>query len=451
MSILKHNNILIIILLVCSSAIAEVNLPDFTFKSNILDKQEKIKVKQSLYESGLLNNDIEYTVYLNKLGNKLVKYSDWSNEEFDFYLFNIDEINAFAASGAQIGVYTGLVAKSNSESELASVIAHEIAHIIQQHIKRYQQGTSKSSYLLAAGVLAGIVLGGNVGSGILSSTAAGLLQQSINFTREHEWEADRVGMNILVKAGFDAQGMPDFFRKLMEVDRQNSLEFLRTHPLSINRVADAQQRANKFKKKNIKSSLDYEFIRARIIYKNNKKKLFKKQLIAQYIKTLNLFKQEKYKTALIEIKKLLLKNQSNSIKFLAAKIYFKNQQPQQVIEMMNNILRMDNDNEVATYYLAKAYQKNQQIFKAIKLLRVFIRSHKTTVLSDELLASLYLSSKNIVRYHMQMSEVFVKKGIFITAIQQLEQAKKHTYDQILLSRIKAKISKISKWIKEYQF
>jgi predicted Zn-dependent protease len=162
-------------------------------------------------------------------------------------------INAFALPGGFIGVHSGLITNAQTESEFAGVMAHEIAHVTQRHVARRveagrQLGLAGLAVILGA-ILAGTSgAGGDVVQGTLMGGQALIQQQQVNFTRANEYEADRVGIGTLAAAGYDPEGMIDFFE---EMGRQNRWiegripEFVSTHPLSAQRITEARSRARR--------------------------------------------------------------------------------------------------------------------------------------------------------------------------------------------------------------
>ena len=138
-----------------------------------------------------------------------------------------------------------------SESELAGVLAHEISHVTQRHISRAVFANQRSSILTMAAMLGAILLGavggsGDVITGAIATAQGVAAQQQINFTRANEYEADRVGVGVLAAAGFDPMGMPAFFETLARQTgplASQAPEFLRTHPVTVNRIAETRERA----------------------------------------------------------------------------------------------------------------------------------------------------------------------------------------------------------------
>ncbi|MBF0255013.1 MAG: M48 family metallopeptidase, partial [Gammaproteobacteria bacterium] len=211
-----------------------------------------------------------FSDYIRDLGRDLVAKSGASPRDFSFHLIENQAVNAFAGPGGHIGVFTGLILTTESEDELASVMAHEIAHVTQKHLfrafHRAQQMSTPAAVALLAAVLIGVA-GGNadLGRAAITGVQAGMMQDQINYTRHNEEEADRVGIDLLAKSSFDPRAMPAFFGKMAKANQAYSTqlpEFLRTHPVTSNRIADAQGRAEKYPYKQRQDSIRYHLLRA---------------------------------------------------------------------------------------------------------------------------------------------------------------------------------------------
>jgi predicted Zn-dependent protease len=218
--------------------------------------------------------DGETSEYLNNLGYKLVAVSPSRSLDFVFFAVRDPMLNAFALPGGFIGVHTGLVITAQSESELASVLAHEIGHVTQRHIAR-MLAKQRESTALAIGALLLALLASRAGgssSGDLTQAAivgsqAAMIQQQLNFSREAEREADRVGFQTLLDAGFDGHGMEAFFARLQAGNRiyeGAAPAYLRTHPMTVERIADMQNRTRSLRMRQRADSLDFQLVRARL-------------------------------------------------------------------------------------------------------------------------------------------------------------------------------------------
>ena len=212
--------------------------------------------------------------YLNGFGNSLVAARPEVRGEagYDFFFFPVRDasLNAFALPGGFIGVHSGLLLAAQSESELASVLAHEIGHVSQRHIAR-MLGNQKQDMLVP---LAAMVLGALAASrspDLAMATMMGgqgfAIQRQLNFSREAEREADRVGLQILVEGGFDTSGMVAFFGRLQNASRaynDSAPAYLQSHPLTTERIADIQARIRDQRYRQRADSIEFQLIRARV-------------------------------------------------------------------------------------------------------------------------------------------------------------------------------------------
>ncbi|MEP7276122.1 MAG: M48 family metalloprotease [Betaproteobacteria bacterium] len=222
--------------------------------------------------SGAYMNDPEVNDYLNELGQRLVAASKDAKQDFEFFAVPDSSINAFALPGGYIGVHTGLILLTQSESELAGVLAHEISHVTQHHMARMIAGQRDSLLMSLAGLALAILASraggsssGDAASGAIAATQALAIQNQLNFTRENEHEADRIGFQRLELAGFDTSAMATFMEKLQRSTRfldNGAPSYLRTHPVTYERIAEAQARAFGRPYRQVRDSLDFHMVRA---------------------------------------------------------------------------------------------------------------------------------------------------------------------------------------------
>jgi beta-barrel assembly-enhancing protease len=215
-------------------------------------------------------DDPEITDFLSSLGGALASNSSEPGQAFEFFAINDNSINAFAIPGGFIGVNTGLILASQSESELASVLSHEIAHVTQHHLARLISG-QKFDSLASLALIAAAILSArsnpNAAVATIVGVQAGGIQRRINFTRVHEQEADRIGLAILQKSGYDSRAMPTFFERLQKASRLlegNTPAYLRTHPVTNERISDIANRVQQLPHLPVASSLDFQLVRAKL-------------------------------------------------------------------------------------------------------------------------------------------------------------------------------------------
>ena len=252
-----------------------INLPDLGDQSaSVITPLQERKLGEDIMRQARRRltflDDAELNYYLQALGQRLVAGSDSPRQEFHFYIVKDSSINAFAVPGGFISVHTGLLLATQSEAEFASVMAHEIAHITQRHIPRMIADAQRTTLPAMASVLAAVLLGAGGhpgGDAAIALTTATVAQRELNFSRAFEEEADRLGMNTLARAHFDPRAMPAFFEQLQNFNRHNESslpEFLRTHPVTVNRIADSRNRAERFPYRQVPDSPEFHHARARI-------------------------------------------------------------------------------------------------------------------------------------------------------------------------------------------
>ncbi len=216
-------------------------------------------------------DDPEIAEYLNGLGARLLSAAPGARQDFEFFALRDPAINAFALPGGFIGVNSGLITTSDGESEIASVLAHEIAHVTQRHIAR-QIGIQKQMQTpMMIAMAAAILLGRSrpdLASGAAAAVQGGVVQSQLAFSRDFEREADRVGFQTLAGAGFDVRAMGAFFEKMQRATRVMDSgaipSYLRSHPVTTERIADAQSRAESLPFRQKADSLEYHQVRARL-------------------------------------------------------------------------------------------------------------------------------------------------------------------------------------------
>jgi len=253
------------------------SLPDLGDPSaNVLSKNQEQLLGQhfmaTIRKSVPLINDPLVNETVERIGKRLVSHSDARNKKFHFFVIGSDTINAVSGFNANVGVNAGTIMMAKNESELASVLAHEISHVSQRHLARMMIHQKSQSLATLTGMVAAIALGAVVGGdmaagGMMAATSASM-ENAIAFSREFEFEADRIGVQLLSKAGYDPQGMVDFMKRM---DRANMskhdklFDFLRTHPLTQERMVEAEYRVKKIKdNKLIRNTQSFDLLQTRV-------------------------------------------------------------------------------------------------------------------------------------------------------------------------------------------
>ncbi len=257
----------------------DINLPDIGSPADaILNTTEEARIgrmiMRDIRNSGQVVEDPLITEYLNDVGSRIAAQTNDGEHSFTFFAVDDPRINAFALPGGYIGIHTGLLEATRNEDELAGVLAHEVAHVTQRHIARAIHANSRQSLLTTAIMLGAIIVAAAGGSGdaVQGAMAVGqgmAAQQQINFTRTNEYEADRVGIAALADAGFDPYGMASFFdvlsRQTTTSPEMRAPEFLRTHPVTTARIAEARARARTYPVIRSDDSTGYGIARMRTI------------------------------------------------------------------------------------------------------------------------------------------------------------------------------------------
>lgn len=250
-------------------------LPDIgdPFLNDLSLKEEEVigqSIMNRLKSSDLYVTDPEITGYIQDLGYTLVSHSDDPTRNFTFFVLKDPSINAFALPGAFVGVHTGLIVEAGSESMLASVLGHEIAHVTQRHIARIiaaQKNAQVGSLAALAVALLASRSNGDVTQAAVMTSAALPIQNQLNFTRAHEREADRLGINVVYESGFDVHQMSGFFKLLQRQARLYETgvpDYLRTHPITSERIGDVESRVEKLPLVTPKDDLSFQLIRSKV-------------------------------------------------------------------------------------------------------------------------------------------------------------------------------------------
>jgi predicted Zn-dependent protease len=216
-------------------------------------------------------HDAELNQYLNDMGHRLAQNVQGGAPRIEVFGVRDSAFNAFAMPGGYIGINTGLIVQSDSESELAGVMAHEIAHVSQRHIARgltqSQQSNTLAIASVAASLLAALAGGIDLAAGVAAFGQAAAIDQQLGFSRSSEREADRVGFQMLNQSGYDPKGLQDMFGKLMQASQMNvsraGTSYLSTHPLSIDRMTDMQNRTQLSSRSRVPNSDAFWYMRTK--------------------------------------------------------------------------------------------------------------------------------------------------------------------------------------------
>lgn len=399
--------------------------------------------------------------YINSLGKRLAQVGQIKAP--DFFLVRSKEINAFAGPGGHIGVNSQLILTSQSESELAAVMAHEMAHVRLHHLYSMIEHQKQMRIPMLASLLASLALGAinpTMGMGAMMASLSGFNQNSINFTRSKEKEADRIGIDMLIKAGFNPQSMAGFFKKMQENARYyytaNVPAILRTHPLDDDRIAEAENRTARLVKKEYNDSLDYflfkELIRTSIntdfgplnAYYEHQCPKQNPEIACTYGQVLNCLNNNKFQAAFDKIKPLVEQRNDN--------LYFQialGQAEAGLGQFSTAITRAQDvqnnypNNYAALMAHAQILLTANQTAKATNVLLKGFRQHKNDLpLCRALARSQALSHQKSYAYFTQ-AQCLLLEGQVKAAVAQLKVAQKLAKnDPYLSARIEARVAEI---------
>ncbi len=397
----------------------------------------------------LLHDYLEHLIYL------LVSHSKLEDRRVEVVIVDSPEINAFAVPGGVIGINNGLLLYAQTEDELVTVLSHEIAHLSQRHFSRGVEFQQKNQPLTLAAMLASFVLlatvGGDAGMAAMSATQAAAQSSALRYSRTNEQEADRVGMQTLVDAGFDPHAAPSMFERMMQASRYSNTEripeFLRTHPLSENRIADTRNRARQYPKQEPTVSLDYQLMRARVANQlatspAEAAQKFRGELsgtprsaeAATYGLVLALTSAGKTDQAGLELDGIWSKSPDRVEYIIAdAEIDMARNQPGKAAEKLAARLKVTPGNHALTMAYATALMRDQKPHIAEEVLVAQSKLNPGDPGLWYLLAEVQGLSGNIVGLHQSRAEYFILNGNLDQADKQLSYALKLTRGDYLTS------------------
>lgn len=464
----------VLITFACSNSWAQDDnfdqLPDLgSNAANFLSDYEaeqlgKSFIRQSRYRLPYVS-DPELVGYINRLGNRLLEVSDDAGKDYNFYLIDNNVINAFAVPGGHIAMHTAILTKSESESELASVVAHEIAHVTQAHISRKFENSQYDSWLAIGALLAAAVSGSaDAAQAAFGVSQASIIDRQLTFSRAYETEADSLGIRLLSRAGFDPQAMPVFFKRLLSESRiseSHAPEFLRSHPLTINRVSESSERVRAYPKAPVQDQAEFLLMqaKARAGYAKDKSKardhyfeqlkLGNTSLPNRYGYGLALTENgefDKAREVLTELAKDYPKNVTVRLikadnELNAGNINIGLAQLQDLYAEQNQL-----GNRLVDIYYANALVLTKNNKDAIPILHKAIANNKNEPYFHILLARAYGETGDNLRSYQSRGEYHYLSGNYQFAIQQYKRAFSLTKTEYNRARLGARIEDVEREI-----
>jgi predicted Zn-dependent protease len=439
------------LLLACASmeAIGESIIPDIGDTANIAitpaeeSRLGKIILAQ-IRGSLAISDDLEANEYIRTAGIRLLNGISSNQKDFTFLILDNPRLNAFATPGGVIVLNAGLILNADNESELLGVMAHEIAHVVQRHMARIY-AASKGSYLTTAITILGSILAGiyssDAGKALSTFGQAAQVDKALSFSRLHEKEADRIGMNILVSSNYDPHGIPAFLKKINKIGGQNKnavFEWLMTHPLTLSRISDTENRASQYKGKFVRNSWKFNYMKARLLaLKTNPNEYIKRfDKLTSFNKVPSNADLYGYAVAQLQVnnpdKALKVLNKIKSrptvktyVELTRADAYIQKQLYSEAISILEKLDRIYPKTEVILYYLCSAYLASGNYEKSFeKLQNIYQRGIYHPKLL-KLFAEVSRKSNKKSQSYEAMSDFYALRGEYGASLDQLRLAKSH--------------------------
>ena len=389
-------------------------------------------------------DDAEITAYVNRLGQGLAAHIDETYQTFEFFVLRDKTLNAFAMPGGYIGMHTGLITAAESESELAGVLGHEISHVTQRHLARLFNKQSQASVpMMVAMALALLAARNNSQAAIggVAAASAASMQSQLNYSRDFEREADRMGLRLLDKSGYDVRGMESFFERLQRFGRLyegNAPGYLRTHPLTTERIADMDNRIQGMTRRTLPEALDLRLVQAKIIASEGqgrdavlefqgmlREKSYRSEVAAWFglahaqLRALNVAGAAQ---ALAEVRRL--KADSPMVETLTAQVQQRQGEAAAAEATLRQSLQRHPQDRPTSYALIAQLQTMQKHEVALRQVKYDLQHWPNDAQLYFLQAQSYAALGKPLQQFKSQAEGHVLRGQLMPAIQQLIQAQK---------------------------
>lgn len=441
------SSLLVLALLLLSASVRGNELPELGDVSQgaLSPAQERRfgeAIMRQIRSSPAYLDDPEVADYLNSIGYRLAANSPDPGGHFEFFAVDDNTVNAFALPGGFIGVHTGLILTAQSESELASVLGHEIAHVTQRHIARMISAQQRSGLASMAALAVAILAArsnAQLSQAAIVAAQAGSIQSALNFSREHERESDRIGLQIVEKSGFDPHAMPVFLERLQRSSRLyegGAPSYMRTHPLTFERVADVQNRTQSMPYRQVPDSTDYHLVRARLQAAQGtpreaaelfEMRLRDKKYVSEpamhYGRAVALMRANAYEQALEAVAELRrLAGEHPMVKTLAADLRVRSGDVDQGLAMYESALAAHPHRRALVFGYARALLERDRPEQAVAFLSKQMERGPIEPRHYELQARGYDALGQKLMRHRAQAEAYLLKGSLAAAIEQLRLA-----------------------------
>jgi predicted Zn-dependent protease len=425
------------------------NLPDLGERAQAdLTPQQERRIGESIMREIRRDpdyiDDPEISAYVQSVGQRLVAVSADARQEFTFFVVRDKMINAFALPGGFIGVHSALVTNAQTESEFAGVMAHEIAHVLQRHLARQLEAQNQLSPLGWIGLGLAILAGRSnpqLAQGAAIAAQAAPVAVFLSFSRDFEREADRVGFQVLQDGGYDPAGMASFFTRLQQNTRlydNNAPAYLRTHPLTVERIADMQNRAHAGPYRQRPDSLEFQLVRAKLRAGDGSpedavayfrtalaEKRFATEAATRYGYAQALLRARDYAGAEREVAQLRKSaTQSPMFATLATRVRLAAGDRTGAEKIIAAAAQNYPDNVGVLYEYAEVLQSTGNPARSIEVLREILKSRPQDARAFNMIAKSYAALGQRTEQHRALAEGYYLQGGLAAAVEQLALAQK---------------------------
>lgn len=428
-----------------------------TEEERILGQQFLIQVRKNF---DFVDDDFAHQ-YINNLGNYLIRPLETRPFPFHFFIIKDNDLNAFAGPGGHIFMFSGLINVMDEVDELASVSCHEIAHVTARHLAHRVEQNKRIGLATLAGVLAGVLIGGEAGAAIVTGSSAAGIQAQLHYSREDERHADHLGFKYIDEAGFDPEGLIEALKKIQRgqwLGSERIPAYLLTHPTGPERMSALDIMLSGYtprseKREAVKFRELFPFfktiVRAKSVEPAEAEREFSKELEKDPDSTLAhfglgmVFKERSEHDQAIEHFQKALMGQPESLPILRSlgEAYQLRGQDAKAITVLEKSLKIDNQDRSALFLLAMSYQNLERYPRAI---RIYERLALMSPVKEEVFYNLGVSYGREGR----LALAHFNFGIYFKRLGKREKAKFHFQKAADLSKndpaLKGRIRKAMK-------
>jgi len=368
--------------------------------------------------------------YINELGHYLITPLETKSFPFNFYVIKDNTLNAFAAPGGHIFVFSGLIEAMDNLNELAAVISHEIGHISARHLAQRIEQSKAIGLATLAGILAGMFLGGDVAGAVMTGSIAAGMQAQLNYSREDERQADQLSYKYMVPTGFDPGGMIEALNKIQKGSYLGTGKipaYLLTHPTGPERMSNLEAMLSEYTPRPLSreaAQLESRFpafktvVTAKCLDPRDAERVFKKELQKDTAAPLPHFglgmvymEQSRYDRAIDELRQSLeAKPDFTPIMRTLAEAFQMNGQDKEAEALLEKVLRLDHGDKAALFLLGITYEGAGRNREALRLFEKL--SYLPPVRGDVFyhLGLLYGREKQLALAHYNFGLYFKRMG-----------------------------------------